>query len=157
MPGAPAADAPARRWLPLLLCAAQAGHADGAYPLDRIRMQKAVFLLTLRGSARWSGLYTYRAYDWGPYCRELVDDLRGLAADGHMRTSATGGSRYGRYTLTEQGQHTADQLWAQLPPDEQEFLSTVRAYVTSKDFNALLREVYAAYPEYATESRWNHK
>jgi len=156
MPGAPD-SVPARRWLPLLLCSAQAGQADGAYPLDRIRMQKAVFLLTLRGSERWNGLYPYRAYDWGPYCRELVDDLRGLAAAGHMRTSATAGSRYGRYTLTEQGQQTADQLWAQLPPDEQEFLTTVRSYVTSKEFNVLLREVYAAYPEYATESRWNRQ
>ncbi|MCU1588881.1 MAG: restriction modification system specificity protein [Frankiales bacterium] len=157
MPGASPANGPARHWLPLLLCASQTGQADGAYPLDRIRMQKAVFLLTLRGSARWNGLYPYRAYDWGPYCRELVDDLRGLAATGLMRTSATAGSRYGRYMLTEQGQQAADEVWESLPPDEQEFLTTVRAYVTSKDFNALLREVYAAYPEYATESRWNRQ
>jgi uncharacterized protein YwgA len=157
MPGASPVNGPERRWLPLLLCSSQAGQADGAYPLDRIRMQKAVFLLTLRGSARWNGLYPYRAYDWGPYCRELVDDLRGLAATGHIRTSATAGSRYSRYMLTEQGQQAADRIWHALPPDEQEFLTTVRAYVTSKDFNALLREVYAAYPEYATESRWNRK
>lgn len=154
MPGAPG-SASIRRSLPLLLCSSQAGQADGAYPLDRIRMQKAVFLLTMRGTATWNGLYPYRPYDWGPYCRELVDDLRDLAASGHMRTSTAAGSRYGRYTLTELGQQAADQLWARLPPDEQEFLTTVRAYVTSKDFNALLREVYAAYPEYATESRWS--
>lgn len=155
MPDASVANGPSRRWLPLLLCSAQSGRADGGYPFDRIRVQKAIFLLTRRGSARWNDLYPYRPYDWGPYCRELVDDLRILAQVGQMRTSHSAGSRYGRYALTDQGQQAVDEVWESLPEEERCFLVAVRAYVTSKDFNALLREVYAAYPEFATESLWN--
>lgn len=149
---------PKRRWiLPLLLCSRQAATADGQHPLDRIRMQKAVFLLTRRGALGWRELYAYKPYDWGPYCRDLVDDLDALAAQGLVRVSQSMGTKYGPYVLTEQGQALADASWRALRSEEQSFLTTVRGYVTSKDFNGLLREVYAEYPEYASESIWSGK
>lgn len=45
--------------LPLLLASDEARSGDEPFPLDRIRMQKAVFLLTQRGSAAWATLYRY--------------------------------------------------------------------------------------------------
>jgi uncharacterized protein YwgA len=144
-----------KRWpLPLLLCSAQAAEDEGDYPLDRVRIQKAIFLLTRRGSANWHDLYEYEAYDWGPYCRDLVQDLRSMSANGLLRVGQGPGLRYGRYALTKQGEDLAHLLWRQLDDHERRFIKMVRRYVTSKDFNSLLREVYAEYPEYATESRW---
>ena len=149
---------PAQSWvLPLLLCSGQAATQDGPYPLDRIRMQKAVFLLTQRGAPEWAELYTYRPYDWGPYCRELTEDLNLLASNGLLRESPAQRSRYGQFMLSEQGQQLATIFWPRLPPEERRFLSSVRAYVTKKDFNGLLHEVYSAYPQYATQSRWSRR
>jgi uncharacterized protein YwgA len=156
MPRASGLITPGRRWaLPLLLCSRQAAASGGVHPLDRIRMQKAVFLLTRRGASAWRDLYPYKPYDWGPYSRELVDDLDLLTRQGFVRVSQATGSKYGPYVLTEQGQAVVDAAWAHLQNEEQAFLTEVRAYVTSKDFNGLLREVYAEYPEYATESIWS--
>lgn len=49
-------------WLLLLLDRA-ALEASGPDELDPVRIQKGMFLLSERGSAR--GLYNFRAYDWG--------------------------------------------------------------------------------------------
>lgn len=145
-----------QRWeLPLLLCSAEAAHGEGVHPLDRIRIQKAIFLLTCRGALRWRTLYSYEPYDWGPYSRELAADLRNLRANGLIRVAQGVGDRHGRHALTEQGEELATVLWGRLDESELEFIRRIRQYVTSKDFNSLLREVYAEYPEYATESRWS--
>lgn len=141
--------------LPLLLCSEEAATSDGEYPFDRIRMQKAVFLLTRRGPEGWAHLYSYRPYDWGPYSRELANDLQLLTSNSLVRATPARGSRYGHFSLTEQGQTVATSLWPQLRSVERDFLVSVRSYVTKKDFNGLLREVYSAYPEFATESRWS--
>jgi uncharacterized protein len=147
--------ASAQRWfLPVLLCSDEIGQAGGRYPLDRIRMQKAVFLLTRRGTFSWRDLYSYEPYDWGPYCRVLTEDLRALAAKGLVRVAPAGGSHYGRYILTQKGQQLASVVWPRLHDEERAFLCSVRSYVTNKDFNSLLREVYNAYPEFATNSVW---
>jgi uncharacterized protein YwgA len=147
---------PSRRWvLPFLLCSPLAADSgDGPHPLDRIRMQKAIFLLTRRGAADWREAYSYRPYNWGPYCRELADDLQQLMDAHLLRLSYTDAPQYGRYQLTDSGEQMARVLWQDLEQPERDFLGSVRSYVTHKDFNDLLREVYDAYPEYATKSRW---
>lgn len=144
--------------LPVLLCSPQAAaRGDGSHPLDRVRMQKAIFLLIQRGPAAWRSAYTYRPYNWGPYCGDLSHDVNRLIESGVIRLSHADGATYGRYQLTEAGEAVADDIWATLGPEEQDFLSVVRSYVTHKDFNGLLREVYKEYPEYATKSRWSGK
>lgn len=151
-----AAAVPWQRWaLPLLLCSRGPGASDGDHPLDRVRMQKAVFLLIQRGPATWRSYYAYAPYNWGPYCRDLNDDLRRLVDARLVRLSTADGSRYGRFELTSDGEEVAAELRRHLPPAEREFVTTVRAYVTSRNFNDLLREVYAAYPDYASKSKWS--
>lgn len=150
---------PSRRWvLPFLLCSPQAATSgEGPHPLDRIRMQKAIFLLTRRGAADWADTYAYRPYNWGPYCRELVDDLHRLIEADLLRLSYADAPQFGRYQLTDSAEALADTLWQDLAEPERDFLASVRTYVTHKDFNGLLREVYDAYPEFATKSRWTGK
>jgi len=135
----------------LLITSKQAGIRDGTQPLDRLRMQKAVFFLTLRGPGRWRDLYLYQPYDWGPYSSRLTSDIKALSEVGLLRQ---GEGRYGRHHLTAEGQTLADAAWPRLSESEQRFFISVRSYVTSRSFADLLREVYAAYPEFATESRF---
>jgi uncharacterized protein len=140
--------------LPLLLSSAFVGTPDEQFPLDRVRMQKAVFLLVKGGYSDWSDLYDYKPYDWGPYSRTLARDIDVLVSRHNLKIEQARGSRYGRYAATSRGEALAAAAWQGLRDGEQEYLRRVRRYVTSKSFSHLLREVYAAYPQYATESRF---
>lgn len=143
-------------YLPVLLCSEQASTADGPHPLDRIRMQKAVFLVTQQSSMPWHR-YEYEPYNWGPYSQDLSDDLQDCQSARLVTLSFASGARYGRYLLTPDGQAAVDMVWNSLPKRTTDYLQAVRAWVTSKDFNSLLRDVYDEYPSYATKSRWRHR
>lgn len=143
--------------LPLLLCSEQASTHEGPYPLDRIRMQKAVFLTSERGPVEWRSAYTYAPYNWGPYSRDLSDDLNRCISGKLVRLSHVNAPRYGRYALTDAGQDIADQLWSHLSSAAQNFLVELRSWVTHKDFNTLLKDVYDEFPDYATNSMWTGK
>lgn len=140
--------------IPLLLCAAEAADRDGPHDLDRIRMQKAVFLLTQRGPKPWRQSYEFEPYNWGPYCRELNEDLRHLQHQNLIFLSHASGA-YGRYILTPEGQRFTNEYWRLCSEQEQHFFEDLREYVTCRDFNGLLRDVYEAYPTYAENSRWS--
>jgi uncharacterized protein YwgA len=140
--------------LPLMLASDLARTSGEAFPFDRLRMQKAVFLLVQRGSDAWHELYDYMPYDWGPYSGKVTQDVESLRSRQLLTVQQVQGARYGRFATTPAGEALASSFWQQLKDPEREFIRRVRAYVTSRSFNGLLREVYAAYPEFATESRF---
>ncbi len=141
--------------LPLLLASDEARTGDEPFPLDRIRMQKAVFLLTQRGSAEWATLYRYEPYNWGPYSSALAQHVDELVFTGRIGVEKHAGGRYGSYQVTALGQQDALEAWVGLDPREQKFVRDVRAFVTNRSFQRLLRDVYAAFPEYATKSQFS--
>lgn len=140
--------------LPLLLSSSVAAAPHEDFPLDRVRMQKAVFLCVKRGAKTWNGLYDYRPYNWGPYSAALTRDLGRLVGAAELAVREAPGSAHDAYVATDLGEARAADAWRELSPNEAEFIRTIRAWVTSRTFAALLRDVYAAYPEYATESRF---
>lgn len=140
--------------LPELLASSWAAPATETFPLDRIRMQKAIFLLTQRGPAEWKPLYNYQPYNWGPYSSALANDVRHLVEAGEMTVEPVKGSSYGTYRTTDAGDAQVAPIWNGLPEEHKQFVRNVRRYVTSKSFNKLLREVYAAYPEFAVKSQF---
>jgi uncharacterized protein YwgA len=144
-----------RRDLALLMMSELADTSGERFPLDRIRLQKAIFLLTRRGSADWRTLYNYKPYNWGPYSSQLTFDLGELMGEGLLDVQDATGSRYGRYRDTAEGEACAREIWATLTDSEQAFIRSVRAYVTDRSFTELLREVYAEYPEFATASQFS--
>lgn len=143
-----------RPHLPLLLASEYARSTDERFPLDRIRMQKAVFLLTKRGPEKWSLLYDYQPYNWGPYSPTLVHDLEAWVRTGELAVEDYPHSRYGQYETTPAGEAEAERVWGELTPAQQDFVRSVRRFVTRRSFNRLLRDVYAAYPDYATKSQF---
>ena len=136
--------------LPLLLASRATASENDRERLDRIRMQKGVFLLVMRGSAAWRHLYEFRPYHWGPYCSDLVADLRGLVGDGRLADESTFPRSYGTYRTTSLGEETIEAY--QLSERELDYVGTVRSYIISQSFNSLLRGIYKAYPNYATNS-----
>jgi len=143
-----------RRLLPLLLASdACAGSAESE-PLDRLRMQKGVFLLDRRGPASWNELFTFTPYDWGPYSFDLASTVEDLVAGGLLDKEPFPGRRYMRYRTTPAGERLIEKLADQVSPDERTFVQAVRTYVGSRPFARLLREVYKAYPAFAVNSRF---
>lgn len=138
--------------LPLLLSSSLVSSSGEQYPMDRIRMQKAIFMLVQRGPEPWRELYSYKPYNWGPYSGALSSDLGRLTHDNLVTTNE--GHQYPGYVATPRGEQEASEVWQRLSPDERGFVAAIRAYVTTKSFPQLLREVYAAYPDFATKSQF---
>lgn len=141
-----------RHLIPLILASDAVMSEDEREPLDRLRMQKGVFLLTKRGSVDWQNTYEFSPYDWGPFSRELVFDLERLVDEGFLEKERVPGHRYRRYRTTDRG----DELLARegLTAPEKKFVERTRSFVTSRSFSELLRDVYAEYPDYAVNSRF---
>ena len=143
-----------RQALVLLLTSHAAADAGQKFPLDRIRLQKAVFLATKRGALAWRDLYPYEPYNWGPYSSTLSREVDELEARGQLTVSPWPGNKYGTFTLTQLGEGTASGEWAKLSVQEADFLKKVCHFVTSRSFNRLLKDVYNAYPEFAVKSKF---
>ena len=138
--------------LALVAMSGLATSASEPYPLDRIRMQKAIFLLTRRGAPGWRELYKYKPYNWGPYSPQLAVDMDKLVRRGLVELEHVPRRRYSKYQTTTEGEVQAAEVWSALQPVERNFIRSVRSYVTGRSFTTLLREVYAEYPEFATAS-----
>lgn len=136
--------------LPLLLASRAFASEDERERLDRIRMQKGVFLLVMRGSSDWRHLYTFRPYHWGPYCSDLVADLGSLVSDGRLADDSAFARSYGTYRTTSLGEETTEQY--DFSERQLEYVERVRSFVVSQSFNSLLTCIYRAYPTYATNS-----
>ncbi|MEU4364383.1 hypothetical protein [Promicromonospora sp. NPDC023987] len=140
--------------LALLVASDELGTGKGPFPLDRVRMQKAIFLLTQRGPRAWKTLYQYEPYNWGPYSGALASDLNRLVQDDLLAVRDVPQNRYGSYQATGLAAGRTRTARAECTPEELAFIKSVRDYVTSKSFANLLKEVYAEYPEFATKSRF---
>jgi uncharacterized protein YwgA len=143
-----------KRLLPLLLASDRLASPDEAEPLDRLRMQKGVFLLAMRGPEPWSGLFQFTPYDWGPYSFDLASTVEDLLASGMLVKEAFPERRYMRYRTTRAGERLIDALAGEVSSGGRAFVAATRKYVASRSFARLLREVYKAYPEYAVNSRF---
>lgn len=142
------------RDLVLALASEQAKGEGETFPLDRIRMQKAAFLVSMRGTDELRA-YDFEPYNWGPYSGELNNDLRAMAAGDLLDLERRPGHQYPEFKTTPAGEDRANKVWSQLEPREQAFLRSVRKFVTGRSFSRLLRDVYAAYPDYATKSQFS--
>jgi uncharacterized protein YwgA len=143
-----------RRLLPLLLASDQLAGPDESEPLDRLRMQKGVFLLAMRGPETWNALFKFTPYDWGPYSFDLASSVEELLAAGLLVTEAFPGRRYMRYRTTEAGERLISALAGDVSPGGRAFVEATRKYVASRPFARLLREVYKSYPQFAVNSRF---
>lgn len=141
--------------LPLLLASDElAPSGEESEPLDRLRMQKAVFIVQQAGPNAWRGGFSFVPWDWGPYSRDLTNEVSRLQSEGLLETEPVEWRRYPRYRTTAQGEELAAAVAETLEGSQLDYLRRVRRYVTSRSFAQLLREVYARFPEYAVNSRF---
>jgi uncharacterized protein YwgA len=134
-----------RDWLLLLF--------DGAeQPLDRVRIQKSMFLFAERSKAPDSEKYAFTPYHYGPFSFDLYPDLDRLVGDGLLRQESDPRSSSPRYSLTSAGRQTAAHLQQDAPADRAALLRALRDWVTARPFGVLLDDLYRMYPRYAVNS-----
>ena len=140
---------------PLVLIDRDALGTSGPDTLDPVRVQKALFLMTMRGPRR--NIYDdFRPYNWGPYSSALEGDLQLLVRSGCLNTEYQPGRSWARYRPTEVGHGRAIATAQELGLATVEWLGQARQFVTTRDFSTLLRDVYAEFPDFATASLFRH-
>jgi uncharacterized protein YwgA len=143
------------RLLPLLLASDAARSDDETEPLDRLRMQKGVFLLVQRGFGEWREAFNFVPYDWGPYSSDVASTVSRLLDEGLLEKRTLPNRRYAAYQTTPRGEAVAQKLLQDTKPQVRDFIKDTRRYVNTRSFSRLLRDVYGLYPEYAVNSRFS--
>jgi uncharacterized protein len=144
-----------RRAIPLLLASERFLKDDETEALDRLRMQKGVFLLMMRGPEDWREAFDFAPYDWGPYSSLLTKTVRDELAEGTLSSIHFEGFRFSEYRTTELGESVIAPIIDELDEKVVEFVAAVRSFVTRSSFSQLLKGVYSEYPEYATRSKFS--
>ena len=136
-----------RDWL--LLYFALKGAPGG---LDPVRIQKGMFLLAQEGELPEGEAYDFGPYHYGPMSSQVYSDLEYLEATGLLEGTPVPGYSWNRYRATERGVEKAREFRDHANVDSVRKLFEIKQDVASKTFNALLRDVYARYPAYASRS-----
>jgi uncharacterized protein YwgA len=134
-----------RDWLLLLF--------DGAgQPLERVRIQKSLFLFAERSKAPAGEKYDFVPYHYGPFSFGIYPDLDRLVEQGLLRVELEGSSSSPRYSLTGAGARAVEERGPSAPAERRDLLRSLREWVTERSFRTLLNDVYRLYPEYAVNS-----
>lgn len=177
----------ARKDLLLLLLYSPGSSGDIAEPIvGRTRLMKLLFLLQaeapvdkLIGAKR---AYRFQAYHYGPFTKDVYDDLEFLENVGLITVSAKGEANSAdqteaekvvedttigedqeetswlfpeeRFRLTDRGrQFVESRLIPAVPPDFYDKIYGIKNRFASAALTSLLRYVYSAYPDFAKNSK----
>src|SRR5215467_5163655 len=122
---------------------------DGAErPLDRVRIQKSLFLFAERSKALGSEKYDFVPYHYGPFSFAIYPDLNRLVEQGLLRLEVEATSTSPRYSLTGAGARAVEDLRHSAPPERLDLLRSLRDWVAERTFSTLLNDVYRLYPQY---------
>ncbi|MEX0750512.1 MAG: hypothetical protein WD359_06850 [Dehalococcoidia bacterium] len=120
--------------------------------LDPIRIQKALFYISRSDQIPSTEKYTFVPYNYGPYSKAIYDDLDELVANQLAVPVQNTSRRWSQYQLTPAGTEHVRQLMPEIPGEWVVLAAETRHLVTSLTFKALLRRVYAEYPDFAENS-----
>jgi type I restriction enzyme S subunit len=113
-------------------------------------LMKYAFLLQKEGSTDETS-YCFVPYKYGPFARELYNDLHALAADGLVTVTETDEEKT-EITLLAAKQSEAEQAITELREELRADIAGIVAQYGPLDHSALLKLVYEKYPEFAKKS-----
>ncbi|MDS0297537.1 hypothetical protein NDI76_02120 [Halogeometricum sp. S1BR25-6] len=148
-----------RKLLPMVLLDACGGdEIEG-----RTRLQKLVFLMEQELGEQLDVLldgsdYNFIAYDYGPFSKQLYDDLEYLDDAGLIEMEeedmANGKIKF-TYRPTDKGQKWVQhQLSDQNAQEAQSLAEDLKSEYNGMLLSDLIDEVYAEYPKFAENSVW---
>lgn len=120
--------------------------------LDPVRIQKGMFLFAQEADVTGEETYDFGPYLYGPMSSQVYSDIEYLEAEGLVHGEPVPGYTWKRYKATPPGIDVARNLLKEADGVASRKLFEIKQDVASKTFNALLRDVYARYPDFATRS-----
>jgi hypothetical protein len=140
----------ARDWLLLLIAARPA-----AQPLDPMRLQKGMFLLSREAGLEPSERYWFVPYNYGPMSAAVYRDLTALTADGLVEQTAVPGRSWRRFEVTEAGRAHARALRRRArrrSPEAVDELARIKRSIVRMTVGQLIADVYDRYPYFASKA-----
>lgn len=134
----------------LLLALIRAEAARSGASIFVTALMKYAFLFQMEGNGRRK-LYHFVPYHYGPFARDVYNDLRSLSADGMI--GIENDQAEDKTSITLLNAEKADALIANLPTDVKDDVATVIETYGSLNHNNLLKTVYKKYPAYARKSK----
>lgn len=113
-------------------------------------LMKYAFLLQMEGSAR-RRLYRFVPYHYGPFAKQLYDDLEQLVQGRVVRLDNDQDEEKTRITLVDMAK--ADEMLADVPDEFKADVASIIDTYGTLDHGNLLRAVYKKYPAYARNSK----
>jgi len=114
-------------------------------------LMKYAFLLQKEGITGQT-LYHFVPYKYGPFAKELYQDLEVLAADGLLTVTETNAEKT-EITQVPSRHATVEEAVAELPADLRANITAVVERYGDLNHHELLAIVYQKFPAYATKSR----
>lgn len=119
--------------------------------IEPIQLQKTLFKFAMESGAPSDELYPFSAYNWGPCSLEIYDDLTEMRESGLVEFVPSGRG-WSLYRLAKPGRERERMLRKDADSILLKKLDDARGYVTGRDFETLLSDIYREYPDFATES-----
>ncbi|MCH8899408.1 MAG: hypothetical protein IH942_02800 [Acidobacteria bacterium] len=138
------------KWLLVFLDGPDLAGGGGKEWVDPIRIQKGMFLLSMRGPSK--ELFEFSPYHWGPFSKDVTETVRSLVKRGLAVRKPVEGRSWSVYSTTDTGHSQAVSYREALSESHRGWIDGAREYVLGKSFVGLLREIYDAYPDYASRS-----
>ena len=124
-----------------------------ARPLTPVQLQKVLFLLGKQMPAEVGPtFYTFDAYDYGPFCRQVYVDAEELRDEGLISMVTNPRGDWSDYAASQAGIKNASDLAKLAPPKVVDHLAKLVTWVSKQTFLQLVKWVYANYPQYKKNS-----
>ena len=121
--------------------------------LSPVQLQKALFLLGQTvPRINQAEFYEFKAYNYGPYSKEIYLDAEILAVDGYVGLYTIQGQTWINYKSTETGIKKAKELRSELDNSIIKYIDNIVRWIQRLTFRQLLAYIYKQYPKYAKNS-----
>jgi uncharacterized protein YwgA len=126
-------------------------YTDGREEFGPVQVQKLFFLIDKNIANLIGGpQFKFEPYNYGPFDREVYEELDRLLADGYLELCFVGSIR--NYSISEKGREKAKELFNALDPSAKGFITKASNFVRNLSFQDLVRAIYKAYPEMREKS-----
>lgn len=127
----------------LVLAALAAGDGEAHDPVE---IQKMLFLVDRKIPEEVDGPhFDFRPYNYGPFDREVYEELENADGDGLVRMIPRG--TWSEYELTDEGMEAGREALEALSERGQRYLRTASEFVRTLSFNELVSVIYKSFPD----------
>ena len=145
--------------LQMLLLAGGSGQSQNEPIVGKTRLQKELFLAhkALQSSGIVLKSYSFRPYYYGPYCKDIYQDIawlisKGIVEERNVESSYSG--NISTYCLTPSGVEQTQKLIRELGLEKAfSFIQEVKTKYNSMSVVELVELTHSAYPEYIGQNR----